>query len=645
VSNTLKLLLLILLVKPSLGFGQQDTASKFDSLVRTAQQAQAANDYTAAVNAYQQAVRMQPNMAELWANLGLMQQQAGDIPAAMQSFLHANRLNPSLYVPNLFIGIDDVQTGHAKDAIPFLLKAEKSNTSDPQPPLALGRAFTSLGKFSSATHELTRVVSLDPKQSSAWFALGIAHLDQMEEDSRKMSEQHQDSPYAKALFAESLDKQARYNQAIDMFRNVMDLKPQPPCLHSELGWSLLKRANVPEAAAEFKADREASPQCGLAILGQAQISIAQDSNQEAMKLLEQLWNRDHGFVLANIAILADGLSADRLADFSASLDQQKETLPPELYSALSSAMHGSPQEAPITKYMSKPSTAEAATAMRGTAESYYASGRFQQCSDRLNSSIAEHQADRLLLLATCSFFTGDYERSVQASAALTALAPTSAAALYWSIKANERLAFSSLNRFEELEPDSTRSHILLGDIYRQRNVMDSALDEYRKALAITPNDPAAMLGLASAYLGNDDLDKTIETVDAALPRSPEDPQLNLLKAEALVAKRDFAAAEPFLLKSLKAKPQMLPHVHALLGKVYAEAGKTQDAIAQLKMGAESDEDGSVHYQLAQLYREAGDSKSSSEALEQVKLIRKQRRTRPAPAVEDPHPAPLEDGPQ
>jgi tetratricopeptide (TPR) repeat protein len=648
VSNSLKLVLLILLIKPLLGFGQQDTASKFDSLVRTAQQAQAANDYATAVNAYKQAVRMQPNMAELWANLGLMEEEAGDYSEATPSFQRANHLNPSLYVPNLFLGIDYVRAGKPKEAIPFLAKAERMNATDPQPRLALGRAYTALGNFSLAAHELTQVISLDPKQSSAWFALGIAYLDQMEEDSRKMSSEDQGSPYAKTLFAESLVKQSRYVEAARTFKSVIDIKPQPPCLHSELGWSLLRHGNASEAASEFKTERETNPQCGLAILGQARTALESGSNSEALKLLEELWNRDHGFVMANIGMLLDGVDSDRMSTFLNLLAQQRNAVPVNLYDSLSAAINGSAQdivEDRAAHDSSKETTTDSHNANRENAASFYASGQFQRCANRLRSSLVTRQADSLVLLATCSFFTGDYERSSEASATLSAVSQGSVSALYWSIKANERLAFQSLAHFEQLEPNSAKSHILLGDIYRQRKIFDAALSEYKKALEIVPADPAAMLGMASAYLGNDDIGKTIETLQEALPHSPDDPELNLLMAEALVAHQDFAEAEPFLNKSLNAKPQMLPHVHALLGEVYANTGKTQEAIAQLKMGAESDNDGSLHYQLSRLYRQTGDSRHASEALEQMKMIQKQRHERAAIAAEDAHPASLDDGPQ
>ncbi len=204
VNHLLRSLSLVLLAVSVFGFGQQPPASRLESLVAEAQQAQAAHDYAAAEKAYKQALRIEPSMPELWANLGLMQQEAGDIASAVRSFQQANHLNPSLYVPNLFLGNDYVRAGKAPEAISFLTKAEKTNKTDPQAPLALGRAYYAMGKFSAAAQEFERAVALDPKLGDAWFALGIARLNQVETDARKMSAESKTSPFAGALYAESL---------------------------------------------------------------------------------------------------------------------------------------------------------------------------------------------------------------------------------------------------------------------------------------------------------------------------------------------------------------------------------------------------------------------------------------------------------
>src|SRR6202044_945668 len=153
-------------------------------------------------------------------------------------------------------------------------------------------------------------------------------------------------------------------------------------------------------------------------------------------------------------------------------------------------------------------------------------------------------------------------------------------------------------------------------------------------LELSPNDPAALQGLGSAYLKDAKIDQAIEAAQKALQQSPSDPEGNLIMGEALVSQHKYPDAEPFLLKSLSAKPQMLPHVHALLGEVYAANGKTQEAIRELKLGLSSDQDGSLHYQLARLYIKAGDKTDADAAFAQVKALQQQRRQGAVVAVED-----------
>jgi tetratricopeptide (TPR) repeat protein len=639
VNSSVKLLMLVLLVKPLLGFGQPGTSPDLESLVAAAQQAQAVHDFATAVNEYKQAVRIEPSMPELWANLGLMQQQAGNVSGAILSFEQANHLNRSLYVPNLFLGIDLLHEGKSPQAIPFLMKAKNINKSDPQAPLALGRAYFAIGKFSPAIREFERATTLDSALGAAWFGLGISRLNQVEADARKMSMEAKDSPFAGALYAESLDRQARFSEAASLYRSLLASQPQPPCIHSELGFALLRHHDPESAASEFAAERAVHPECGLALLGQTRLVIDSGNNEQAIGLLQELWKRDHGFVESNASVLMEGLPSNRAAQVIGYFSDQNTVISSELRQALLSAFGGGSQQYSDNwadrRELSTTTAAEDTSADRQTAEASYAAGEFERCAQLLNPALVRGRADKLRMLAACAYFAGDNERAFGAATDLEALQPHSPEALYWSIQSDERLALQALARFQQLESDSSRSHVLLGDIYDQLERYDDALTEYGAALAITPGDPAALLGLASAYLSNNNIDKAMETAQMALERRPEDPELNLIMAQALVAKNRFAEAEPLLIKSLNAKPQMLGHVHALIGKVYAETGRTLAAIEQLKLGASSDGNGSVHYLLARLYRQIGDTKDASAAIEQVKTIKDQRLDRGVKRVEDP----------
>jgi tetratricopeptide (TPR) repeat protein len=361
-------------------------------------------------------------------------------------------------------------------------------------------------------------------------------------------------------------------------------------------------------------------------------------------------------LLSNVSVLFEDMSSGRVTSFLSFAEDQESSgkIEPDLYAALShpqgvpSASIAVPGQATVKAVVeeggSQTSTVDASATLVSAKEAY-SMGRYGECAARLESSLSGRDPDALQLLARCSFLTGGYKLTSSATYALRELpSQPTGATLYWAIKANEKLAFESLARYQELEPNSARSHILLGDIYRQRDRPEDAQKEYNSALTLSPNDLAALLGLATAYLQEAKVEQAVESAQKALDRSPADPDVNLVMGEALITQHKFTEAEPFLLKAFNAKPQVLPHVHALLGRAYAAEGKTKEAIAQLRMGAESDQDGSVHYQLAKLYTKVGDKADAELAFAQMKVLKQKRREGAVIALEDSHPSSLDDAP-
>jgi len=614
---------------PAPGFGQQEQGEKYAAVVTAAQQAMSRSDFKTAMEDYKQAVTMHPEAAEMWANLGLVEHESGDYAEAIRSFQQALRRKPTLYVPKLFLGIDYLHTGNTRAAIHFLVQAEAMNKTDPEAPLELGRAYSSASNFPAAAREFSRVTELDPKQSSAWLGRGMAYLDQVEEDARKLSTNGRDSSYAQALYAESMTRQSRFIEATDSFEKAIASEPQPPCLHAEFGFMYWKQQKVEDAKSEFERELKADPGCGIAVLGQAGLHVEEGDYPQALALLQKLWTQDPGFVRSHVALLAEALPQPKAAPFAEFLTQQNASgkIETDLYQCLTAAWSGNAE--PLGQPVAQSRLP----------------GHYEQCAAALKQNFASRSERELLLLSACAYYAGDYELASSASETLAARPSNPLGGLYWSIKANQTLATEALARFEQLAPDSAQSHILLGDMYRQRQRFDDAQAQYQLALEQAPTDHAALLGLAYAYLGNAKIDDTIATASSALAGSPNDPELNLLMGEALLSRRDYAAAEPFLQKGLGAKPQMLPHVHALLGTVYAETGRTQEAIAQLEMGLAADEDGSTHYKLARMYRKAGDTKRADAAMQQVKALEDQRRKRAVTAIMDSSQPVDEDLPQ
>ena len=65
----------------------------------------------------------------------------------------------------------------------------------------------------------------------------------------------------------------------------------------------------------------------------------------------------------------------------------------------------------------------------------------------------------------------------------------------------------------------------------------------------------------------------------------------------------------------------------MLGRAYVEDGQAARAIAPLEAAQSTDEDGSLHFQLARAYRETGQVERATRALQAFQEIRKAHEAR------------------
>jgi anaphase-promoting complex subunit 3 len=268
------------------------------------------------------------------------------------------------------------------------------------------------------------------------------------------------------------------------------------------------------------------------------------------------------------------------------------------------------------------------------AQQDFADGQYAICAARLQSRAARLGPAALRLRSACSFLTGQYALTSESATLLCRSLPADPEGLYWSIRSGEKLALAALDRFAVLAPDSVRTHLLLGDIDRQRQLYEDAIVEYTHSLSMEPNNYAALQGLASAYLLDGKLGDAATAAKKALAQRPDDPELNIVMGETLIGEHDYEDAESYLKKTLIGKPQLVAQAHALLGRVYASMDRNQEAFTELKLGLSTDDDGSLHYLLGRIYRSQGDNLNASLAFKQAKELSGNRLHRATIAMED-----------
>jgi tetratricopeptide (TPR) repeat protein len=497
--------------------------------------------------------------------------------------------------------------------------------------------------FKTAAEDFRQAVKIHPETPELWANLGL-----MEHESGDYAEairslqqaiRLKPSLYVPNLFL-GIDYRHTGNTsaAIQFLAKAERMNKTDPEAPLELGRAYSSAGNFPAAAREFTRATQLDPKQIDAWLGRG-MAYLDHVEEDARKLSTEGRNSSYAEALYAESMARQSRYIEATDSFKKAIAAQPQ--PPCLHAEFGLMyLNQKKTEDAESEFKAEPQAnlgcgiTDLVEARLHVEQGTNPAARQGQCAATPAENLSRRSESELLLLSACAYFSGDYALASSASDALSARPARSLGGLYWSIKADEMLALQSLEHFEQLAPNSAPSHILLGDMYRQRHRYDEAQAQYKLALEIFPADHGALLGLAYAYYGNANIDATIATASSALAASPSDPELNLLMGEALIARHDFAGAEPFLQKGLAAKPQMLPHVHAMLGTVYAETGRTQDAIAQLEMGLPADQDGSTYYKLARMYRKSGDTKRADAAMQQVKVMEQQRRKGAVLALED-----------
>jgi tetratricopeptide (TPR) repeat protein len=613
-------------------FPQQQT--QFESLLASAQQAQAKGDFQSAAEFYKQSVVIHPEIPELRANLGLMYYQTGKNDQAAEAFLAALRLNPALFVPNLFLGLDYVKLKRFDHAIPYLKRAAISKPQDIQAQLALGDAYKGIGNTHLATTSYLRASEIDTRNSDIWYRLGISYLEQVEADARVLLTRYKDSAYLQLLMADNFAEQHAFIQSAEAYEKVLSLSNVPLGANANYGFVLLNRHDLVGAERVLSSELASNPGSLMSKLGMARLWIEQGKTDESAKEISQIWKTDAGFLIVNAQRLNAGLAQPKRVELRRALEEQQRSgdLSEEAVALFPATV--TDERLPEPRATSNIETSTRATKDRtGPANQFYARGEYRRCSNQLAPRLQLLPPKDLRLLAFCAYSTGDYRHAFDAAKKMVPSATTEAEGLYWETKSAQRLAAEALAHASEMDSTSPKLHVLLGDLYRQRKYFAGAEQEYRKALSIQPEDTGALFGLALALLADEKIDEAFGVAQAALKNSFDDPELNAVMGEILCARHDFTGAEPYLKKSLNTKPEYVPHVHALLGDVYAHTDRIHEAIAELKLALPDDKDGHVHFQIGRLYLKIGDQDSAKEAFRISKQLIGQGVNRAAVAMQ------------
>jgi tetratricopeptide (TPR) repeat protein len=178
-------------------------------------------------------------------------------------------------------------------------------------------------------------------------------------------------------------------------------------------------------------------------------------------------------------------------------------------------------------------------------------------------------------------------------------------------------------------PDASQLYFARGVLYVNLARYDKAEADFEKAYQLDPNQSLTIAAQGLMAVQQNDLDRALSEVRQKLAAKPTDPVLLYLQADVLSQKgiepgtSDFETALHSAQRAVTLRPSLAP-AHAVLAKLYLDAGKNQQAAAECRKALQLDpKDQSSLYRLIQALRKSGDSKELPGLLKQLAQLRRE----------------------
>jgi tetratricopeptide (TPR) repeat protein len=176
-----------------------------------------------ALDAYQKAIDLDPSFAASWNNLGNVYRTLGRHQEAIDACQQAIDLDPDYASPWHGLGNVYADLGRHQEALDAYQQAIDLDPSFAYPWYGLGNVYRTLGRDQEALDAFRKATDLNPNVSSLWHGLGIEYT-----------------------------MQGQYEQALEAFSKAVELAPERGMLRSSLVGIQRRLGREAEAAEQEK---------------------------------------------------------------------------------------------------------------------------------------------------------------------------------------------------------------------------------------------------------------------------------------------------------------------------------------------------------------------------------------------------------
>lgn len=244
----------------------QDAIGQFSE---QGQRALAEGRYSDAEKAFEKLRELEPDVAEVHANLGAIYFQERKFRQAIPVLRRALQLKPSLSKTQTLLAMSLSETGQYEEAVAGLEKGFASSidvATRRMCGLQLERVYSGLQRDAEAVEVALRLNRLYPNDPEVLYHSGRIFGNYAYLSVKRLGEVAPSSIWTHLASAEALESQGSNDVAIGEYRRVLSLDPHHPGIHYRLGRVLLARArsgasrdDAEAALKEFSSELELDP--------------------------------------------------------------------------------------------------------------------------------------------------------------------------------------------------------------------------------------------------------------------------------------------------------------------------------------------------------------------------------------------------
>jgi tetratricopeptide (TPR) repeat protein len=155
-----------------------------------------------------------------------------------------------------------------------------------------------------------------------------------------------------------------------------------------------------------------------------------------------------------------------------------------------------------------------------------------------------------------------------------------------------------------LNAESAEADMLAGEALDEMNDHVGATQQFRAAVKANPKEPNVHFGLGYLLWAQGQYQEAAQEFQSELANVPTHVEAMAYLADANVKMNHPEVALPLIEKTIRIDPGM-ELAHLDLGILYANAGRRDNALRELKVAAKLTNDVNVHWRLARLYQAMG----------------------------------------